>query len=307
MASNSTSTANGSAAAAPAIDYSPVIFLFNLVLGGIAASFINFHGKRSLQPFAYFYSVSICCVVAYDICYLLSFLYPDPQVISNVMTTMSVLDMVTSVCLETCYILRLKACLVLYNRRWLANMLWIFPAVYVWTDIIAIVNQYNHDVLRMIPAGWGMFNVCLMVGSIISHCSTVYILLRNADNLKDERDRRRLQVISFVAIANQLAFLICCGIAFVEVTYSTSLIVTTWTLDHIIFNLVNEYIKKFLNSQGHELEHTSDNARRGKGGKGDAVGSPRLSHVTDSDMDRPSVLLETINVQELCAQPKTPT
>jgi len=241
-------------------DYSPIIYGVCLIIGGVAMSYVSPKDIVSKQPIHALFFVSIVCTMSYCYIYIMLSIFgatASPGYLKAFNTIANLSDAITGVCLETCYILRLVACARMFKRRKLIYLLFIFPGVYVITDALAIANYYLETPVNIIQSQWGMFNFMLMIGDIISHVATVTILLRNAGNLKDPREKRDLEIVAAAALSNQALFLIFCCISFGEITYSTALIYFSWTMDHIVFCLVNRHIRLFLSSRGYSDGNSS--------------------------------------------------
>lgn len=233
------------------IDYSPIIYALSMIVGGIAMSYASPKDiVRRTVPCLYFISI-FCSLVFCYIYVMLSLFGTDPAIVRGFNTVADVADFITAWGLEACYILRLLACLRMYRHKNLVYLLFIFPAVYTLTDIISISNYFLKTPITVSQAQYGMFCFFLMIGDIISHITTVYILLTNASNLKEARQKRNLEIVAATAVLNQVCFLSFCCLSFYETTYSTALIYFSWILDHIIFSLVNRHIRLFLNSRGY--------------------------------------------------------
>ena len=242
-------------------DYSSIIWTSALVLAGLAMSRVQ-PGFMRGKTIPCLYLTSITCTTTY--LFLASI---GPQVAPGgsasvaFSTVQAIADATTGVCLETCYILRLTACLRLYKRRNIVYLLFLFPLSYIFTDILAIAELYTTK-LVVSQVSFAMFNLTLMVGGIISHVATIVILLKNAGNLKDDQERKGLKRVAVLAITNQIFFLSFCLLSFVEVTYSVALIYLSWTMDHIVFSLVNEHIRSFLLSSNRETSDSGGNSSK---------------------------------------------
>ena len=234
-------------------DYSPIIYGFSLVLGGLAMSYVSPQDIRSKHPFHALFFVSIICTMIFCYIYIMLALYGDssPVCVKIFSTIADIADATTGLCLEACYIVRLYACARMCKNRRLIYLLFIFPVIYVFTDVISIANYYLEHPIAIDQAQYGMFCFVLMIGDIISHVLTVTILLKNAGTLKDPKEKRDLEIVATLALINQACFLVFCCTSFVETTYSTALIYFSWTLDHIVFCLVNRHIRLFLSSRGY--------------------------------------------------------
>jgi hypothetical protein len=246
----------------PATNYAPIIYLTTLVVAGVALSYIRFREIiRRHSPIPILYATSIISTTTYSYLQLIMYLFPgNPTVILALSTIQCIVDAITGVTLESCYILRFYSCVRMSPRRRLVYVLFIFPFVYIITDILAIIALFD-DTFIVSQASYGMFNFVLMVGGIITHCSTIVILLRNSGNLKDKKEKVELKVVAVLAIANQICFLVFCCLCFNEVVYSTSLVYLSWTTDHIVFSLVNRHIRSFLLSTNQSDPDDSSNSK----------------------------------------------
>lgn len=235
-----------------AIDFSPIIFASTLVVGGFAFSFTRFPELRKGNIIACLYLISIVSTITFNFLSIMLFIFGplDPRVPLVITTIQAFPDGITALALETCYILRLFACVRLVKFRKAVYLLFIFPVGYTVADMLTITENFSVTPPQLTQAWWGMFNFMFMVGCIISHISTIVILIRNMGNLKDPLEKRNLIIIGAAQVINQAFFLAFCCLSFVDVVYSTALIYFSWAIDHIIFSLVNDHIRSFITSSG---------------------------------------------------------
>ena len=142
-------------------------------------------------------------------------------------------------------------------------------------DLLALINMFNNNIVPVSQVGFGVFNMFLVVGSLISHLSTVVILLKNAGNLKDEEDRRNLQIVATLAVVNQTLYFIFCVVSLWELYISAAVLWVFWAFDHVIFIQVNRHIKKFLISNNHSDSSESGNFHHRSSKVGSHPSSPR--------------------------------
>lgn len=235
------------------MDFTSLIYSATLLVAGYAASYVQRRQiLRPNTPIPVLYFVSIICFVTF--CYIsiwYSVVAGDHAAAQALLTIQYIADATTAVCLEACYILRLRACLKMYPHRNWSLLLFVFPSAYVLNDLFAIIDQYTDNAVNIGSVGYGMFNMTLIVGGIISHLSAVVILLTNAKSLKDEHERRNLQLVAAAAFLNQTLYFIFCLVSFWEITYSVAVLYLIWAVDHIIFTKVNQHIRRFLLSNHH--------------------------------------------------------
>jgi len=248
------------------VDFSPIIFTATLVVGGVALQFTRFSELRKGNIIATLYLISIVSTIGYNFLSIMLFIFGslDPAVPLVITTIQAFPDAITALALETCYIIRLSACVRLVKFRHAVYILFIFPILYTVADVLTIYQNFSKTPLVLTQAWWGMFNFMFMIGCIISHISTVAILVKNMGNLKDPVEKRNLIIISVAQIVNQSFFLVFCCLSFVDVVYSVALIYFSWTIDHIIFSLVNRHIKTFITSSGSIEQPNSSSANEGQ-------------------------------------------
>ena len=257
-------------------DYTSFIYSAALLVGGFTYSYVQMKQvltPRTTLPILFF--VSITCTMIFCYISIWQSLFASNAAASNALLTIQyIVDMTTAFCLETCYILRLAACLQMYRYRLGVYFLFVFPVIYVFNDVFAIVHQYTNNAINIGSVAYGTFNMMLIIGGMISHLTTVIVLLKNSNHLKDERERRHLQYVAAAALCNQGLYFIFCIVSFFEIDYSVAVLYLIWTVDHIIFTKVNQHIKSFLHSDSSE----SGNHRSSRVGSS-APNSPREREV----------------------------
>ena len=267
-------------------DYTSFIYSAALLVGGYTYSYIQVEQilrPRISLPILFF--VSITCTMLFCYISIWQGLFATDLAATNALLTIQYLvDMTTAVCLETCYILRLAACLQMYPYRKGVYVLFVFPVIYVFNDVFAIVNLYTDNSINISSVAYGMFNMMLISGGILSHLSAVVVLLKNASKFKDENERRHLQYVAIAAFCNQGLYFVFCIVSFFEIVYSVAVLYLIWTADHIIFTKVNQHIKSFLLSTNASDSSGSGHERHRNSKIGSAPSSPR-----ETEMNKPFV------------------
>ena len=267
-------------------DYTPFIYGISLLIGGFIFSYIQ--PRQVLWPHTalpVLFLLSITCTMIFCYISVWQSLFASNTAASNALLTIQyIVDMTTAFCLETCYILRLAACLQMYRYRLGVYFLFVFPVIYVFNDVFAIVNLYTDNSINISSVAYGMFNMMLIIGGILSHLSAVVVLLKNASKFKDENERRHLQYVAIAAFCNQGLYFVFCIVSFFEIVYSVAVLYLIWTADHIIFTKVNQHIKSFLLSTNASDSSGSGHERHRNSKIGSAPSSPR-----ETEMNKPFV------------------
>ena len=268
-------------------DYTSFIYSAALLVGGFTYSYVQMKQvltPRTTLPILFF--VSITCTMIFCYISIWQSLFASNAAASNALLTIQyIVDMTTAFCLETCYILRLAACLQMYRYRLGVYFLFVFPVIYVFNDVFAIVNQYTDNAVNINSVAYGMFNMMLIIGGIISHLSAVVILLKNASKFKDERERRHLQYVAIAAFCNQGLYFVFCIVSFFEIVYSVAILYLIWAVDHIIFTKVNQHIKSFLlSTNANDSSDSGGHDKHRNSRISSAPGSPR-----ETEMNKPFV------------------